>query len=225
MSTGNTLTRSGELELTGERWVFEKMHPDRTTHDQHLARYTFALRYVYNFTVLDASSGAGYGTYLMRSMADFVFGLDNSWQAIAYARQMYNTTPGLGVMQPSDFRDLGRDNFSFCVADVQELPFAADSFQAVVSFETIEHISGYIAFLREVRRVLQPGGLFLVSTPNRAIREKGIGGFHKQEWLIDEFKNLLAPYFTEADWFGQLWDGRIKQPFTDLDTFILGVLR
>lgn len=209
MSTENILRKSGELKLTAERWVFEKMHPDRSTHEQHLARYVFALGHVQQMAVLDAACGAGYGSHLMRDVAPFVCGLDICPEAIAYARHMYAKRPGL----------------VFCVADIEKLPFPRHSFQAVVSFETIEHISGYVRFLEEVRRVLEPGGVFIVSTPNRAIRNGEIGSFHKQEWLMDQFSDLLAAYFREADWFGQIWAGAIRQPFTETDIFIVGVLR
>lgn len=47
------------------------------------------------------------------------------------------------------------------------LPFAAGSFDAVLSFDVFEHIADSDAHLREVRRVLAPGGRYLLQTPNR----------------------------------------------------------
>lgn len=46
------------------------------------------------------------------------------------------------------------------------LPFGDASFDAVLSVEGIEHLENRFNFLREARRVLKPGGLLVVTTPN-----------------------------------------------------------
>lgn len=46
-------------------------------------------------------------------------------------------------------------------ADGRHLPFAHNSFDAVLSVATMEHVNGVDLFLSEVARVLRPGGLFL----------------------------------------------------------------
>ena len=48
------------------------------------------------------------------------------------------------------------------------LPFPDDSFDAVLSFETAEHIFDPAAFIGEIARVLEPGGCLLLTTPNTA---------------------------------------------------------
>jgi SAM-dependent methyltransferase len=47
------------------------------------------------------------------------------------------------------------------------LPFADASFDVVISFDVFEHIAESDAHLREVRRVLVPGGRYLLQTPNK----------------------------------------------------------
>jgi SAM-dependent methyltransferase len=47
------------------------------------------------------------------------------------------------------------------------LPFPDASFDVVMSFDVFEHIPDSDAHLREVRRVLRPGGAYLIQTPNK----------------------------------------------------------
>jgi SAM-dependent methyltransferase len=63
--------------------------------------------------------------------------------------------------------DLGRLSGPRAVrADVQALPFAERSFDAVLLLAVIEHVPSHQAALSDARRVLRPGGVLLVTTPN-----------------------------------------------------------
>lgn len=56
---------------------------------------------------------------------------------------------------------------SFTKADLNSiLPWPAETFDAVISTEGIEHLENHYSFLREVARVLKPGGFLLLTTPN-----------------------------------------------------------
>jgi SAM-dependent methyltransferase len=50
-------------------------------------------------------------------------------------------------------------------ADVTALPFADDSFDAVVLGEVIEHVADDVSALEEARRVLRPRGVAVLSVP------------------------------------------------------------
>lgn len=70
-------------------------------------------------------------------------------------------------------------NVEFRQATVPPLPFANDSFDFVISFQVIEHIKRDLELVREVKRVLRPGGKFIVTTPNAPMsltRNRGISG-------------------------------------------------
>jgi ubiquinone/menaquinone biosynthesis C-methylase UbiE len=76
---------------------------------------------------------------------------------------------------------------SLTQGSVYELPYADRSFDLVVSFSVFEHLHEYERALREVARVLEPGGLFLLGMPAvnkvmelgfRAIGFKGIDDHH-----------------------------------------------
>jgi SAM-dependent methyltransferase len=70
---------------------------------------------------------------------------------------------------------------------VYELPYESEYFDLVVCFSVFEHLSEYEKGLREVYRVLKPGGLFLLGMPSvnkmmeacfLAIGFKGINDHH-----------------------------------------------
>lgn len=58
-------------------------------------------------------------------------------------------------------------NFQFKKADATRLSLRSNTFDAVVSFDVIEHIENDKAMIEEAYRVLEDGGQLIVGTPNR----------------------------------------------------------
>jgi SAM-dependent methyltransferase len=56
---------------------------------------------------------------------------------------------------------------SLSVADIQHIPFRDGSFDLALVNEVLEHVPDDLQGLREVKRVLKPGGLLIVFSPNR----------------------------------------------------------
>ncbi|MDN5715803.1 MAG: class I SAM-dependent methyltransferase [Janibacter sp.] len=75
---------------------------------------------------------------------------------------------GLTGMTGMDvYDDVRSDRWDYVRGDVtQRLPFDDQSFDCVVAGEIIEHVPDPDSFLREIRRVLTPGGTVVLSTPN-----------------------------------------------------------
>ena len=141
-----------EKIFTGERFV-PGIDDDEIT-IEHFQRYKTVLDLVKNKVVLDAACGEGYGSSIIGTVANQVIGIDLNGEAIDRATANY-----------------GNDKVSFLTASVAELPIESNSIDVVVSFETIEHVPEevQIEFIKEVRRVLKEDGLFIISSPNRAI--------------------------------------------------------
>lgn len=65
------------------------------------------------------------------------------------------------------YDDVRSEHWDYARGDVtREMPFADASFECVVAGEIIEHVPDPDSFLREIRRVLKPGGTLIISTPN-----------------------------------------------------------
>lgn len=168
-------------EFTGERAVPGQISPDLW--NEHVVRYAFAARSADGARVLDAGCGAGYGTAMLAATANWAVGVDAAAEAVAYAREHYQ-----------------RANAAFVRADCTALPFASASFDLVVAFELIEHVAEWERALGELRRVLAPEGLCLLSTPNRLYytESRGAAGrnpFHHREFDWRELSAALAQWF------------------------------
>ena len=88
----------------------------------------------------------------------------------------------------------------FLQASAEALPFAGGSFDLLTAFEVIEHLPDWHKLIAECRRVLRPGGLFLVSTPNKLYYSEsrakdGPNPFHAHEFEYQEFREALLQVF------------------------------
>ena len=114
-------------------------------------------------------------------------GLDISEQAISHANGRYAKHYA---------------NLSFQQADVAALDvLPSSSFDLICSFETLEHLQAQEAMLAGFRRLLAPGGVLLVSTPDRH-NYSDVPGFnnehHVRELYRHEFEAMLAKEFREV---------------------------
>lgn len=80
-------------------------------------------------------------------------------------------------------------------ADLPPIPETDDhSFDAVVTFQVIEHIEQDLDFLRDIHRVLRPGGVLLLTTPNR-LMSLSRNPWHVREYAPSEMKDILERVF------------------------------
>jgi SAM-dependent methyltransferase len=171
--------------------VVEGFSPQRLV-EEHRQRYRFALRSIASRDrVVDCACGSGYGARLLAGRAASVVGIDRSLLAVAFCRR-HHALP----------------NAAYVAASAEELPLAAASADVFVAFETIEHLLAPERFLDEALRVIKPGGLFLVSTPNRLARGAPSGGLpanphHVREWSLRDLDGGLAPRFADIEYFAQ----------------------
>ena len=174
------------LQFTGERFIPGTRGEIWT---EHWHRYHFAARWVRGRRVLDVACGEGYGAALLGRHAAHVTGVDLSGEAIAHANRAYASA-----------------NVEFIEASCTRIPMPDASFDAVVSFETIEHIDAQEEFLAEAARVLKPDGVMILSCPNKleySDKRQFANEFHVKELYREELAALVARHFPNATWYGQ----------------------
>jgi len=167
---------------------------------EHAARYVFALPFAEGREVLDIACGTGYGIGLLCKTAKTVTGVDIDAATAKQAK-----------------KECGQ-NGAVLLANGVELPFPDAAFDLVTSFETLEHLHERVKFIAELGRVLRPGGILILSTPN-ANYTQPINGvpnnkFHIHEYTPDELLAELGEHFVVEKFLGQTLDARIQiSPF------------
>jgi SAM-dependent methyltransferase len=154
---------------------------------RNLARYQLVAPHVRG-TLADVGCGRGYGLEALRGRYQTGIGLDLSREFLADLRADQPETP-------------------IVLASGDRLPLADQSIDTLISFEVIEHVNDDEAFLWNLRRVLRPGGLLAISTPNRVAAsgdaERPLNKFHVREYAPEEFRALLARVFEDVELYGQ----------------------
>lgn len=168
------------LEFTGERYVSSLIGEIQ---NEHYHRYFYALAFCEGLDVLDVASGEGYGTALLGQVARSVIGVDIDRESVLFANRNYMSR---GV--------------SFQLGDATSLPVASQSVDVVVSFETIEHVADQDAFLREIRRVLRPDGVLIMSSPNKDLylKDAAENPYHLKELDKQEFLDVVSRHFANV---------------------------
>lgn len=89
----------------------------------------------------------------------------------------------------------------FISANLPPLPFEDASFDSVITFQVIEHIHNDRLFLKEIYRVLRPGGVLLLTTPNR-LQSLSRNPWHVREYTGPELAALTREYFPNVEMKG-----------------------
>lgn len=129
----------------------------------------FAQKHLVGAKILELGCGSGGRTKLFHTISDRVIGID--------------------IVDRVE--DEHKSHFQFLLADARELPFKDNAFDAVVSFDVIEHIDDEEAFIAEAFRVLRKGKWLLLGTPNRlrlSNRLKALWG-----------RKITYPYYLGSD--------------------------
>jgi SAM-dependent methyltransferase len=187
--------------VTGERVVTAEggFNP---TYQRHVATYRLCAPLLPDGKVLDLGCGVGHSFEELAPRE--TVGVDLSAEALE-----------------------GQDRETH-VADMRALPFGNATFASVLSVQSIEHVPDPESVLREVVRVLEPGGTAIFVTPNRlefARADEIIDPYHYIEFDPDELRALCAPHFASVEILGlhgsERWRVLVDEELARLD----GLLR
>ncbi len=168
--------------------AFERIEPGTVEWEayyaNHIQRYQFAAAELLRRpaeNVLDAACGVGYGShYLANQGVPRITAVDQDRHALEIASQQF-AHPAITFIE---------DDCHSLVSDASRGPF-----DAIVSFETLEHLIKPKEFLSRCRAILSPQGILLISTPNRLVSSPDSNikwHFHEQEYTASEFSALLT---------------------------------
>jgi ubiquinone/menaquinone biosynthesis C-methylase UbiE len=155
----------------------------------HTETYKFCRSYISGKKVLDYGCGSGYGTAMISENCSHVTGIDISDEAITHAKAHFKA-----------------ENLSYLKVDPADdisLPFPDASFDVVLSFQVIEHVKNVAVYLKEIERVLVPGGYVIIATPDRSRRlfsfQKSWNMWHLREYSQSQLFSTLTQYFSNVN--------------------------
>ena len=153
----------------------------------HLYAYETAAALVRPGTrVLDLGFGEGYGSEILSSAGADYRGLEVDPEIVVHARARYGPV---------------FETYDGCSIHAEE-----GAFDLVVALQVIAYLDDPVPWLREIRRVLDPEGTALITTPNRVYRlydgQRPWNRYHAREYSAAEFSQVLETTFSDVTVYG-----------------------
>lgn len=170
--------------------------------------YEFAESFAKGKNIADIGCGTGYGTVHLASFANQATGVDYSAETLENSRKEYAQVA----------------NLNFVHGKVPPVPLETESMDVVTAFQFIEHISNPVDFIRDVYRVLKPGGVFLCTTVN-AKKSLARNPFHVFEydfaWMESDFRKV----FNNVEMLGLQGNDKVNQYYRENGKWVRSILK
>ncbi len=167
----------------------EEITSDNPIHQRLFKAYVVGKEYVTGH-VLEVGCGEGRGVSLLMEKA-------SSFTAVDKIKPVIDN---LKVKHPAG---------TFISMNIPPLNgLSADTYDSVFSFQVIEHIEDDVLFLKEIHRVMRPGGIALITTPNRKM-SLSRNPWHIREYLPNELKQLAQGIFAHVEMKGITGNDRV----------------
>jgi ubiquinone/menaquinone biosynthesis C-methylase UbiE len=164
---------------------------ENVIYQRHLIAYKEAAKII-SGTVLEIGSGEGYGIMELASKADHYIAVDKYKTSISDELKAAN-------------------NITFIETNVPPLKGIEDnSVDFVVTFQVIEHIKDDKRFLREIYRVLKPGGKVMLTTPN-SLMSLSRNPWHFREYTPKEMGEVLKSSFDKYELKGVFGNEKVME--------------
>ncbi len=174
---------------------FDTENPNLWVKLEHLGRYLFAADYLRRYRpqrLADIACGMGYGLPELTQIGNTVIAVDRDSALLAAARQSWRQDPRLG-----------HGSLNCCNHDLERQPWPSvlgpATLDAIVSFETLEHLLEPEWVLAQFALALKENGFLLCSVPNVLYDPADVAGlpvnpYHKQFFGFSAFRQLLAKH-------------------------------
>jgi len=151
------------MKHTGERCIpWEAPPTKRPSFARHIRRYGWATQFAVNKSVVDLGCGCGYGTHMLSMVANGTTGLDNSMEAINFAREHFE-----------------RENCYFYQVDIEK--YLTTPHDLYIAFEILEHLDDPAALIERLH------GKLVWSLPLDRTSK-----FHKHDYNLEQATALMA---------------------------------
>ena len=167
----------------------DQITSDNPIHQRLFKAYVVARDYVFG-DVLEVGCGEGRGVGLLMEHAKSFTAVDKIEDAINDLKTKYPTGRFVSMNIPP-------------LKELQD-----NAYDSIVSFQVIEHIENDILFLKEIHRVLKPGGVALLTTPNRSM-SLSRNPWHIREYLPAELLKIAQSIFAQAEMKGITGNERV----------------
>jgi len=162
----------------------------------HESIYAFAARFARHRRVLDGACGTGYGSHLLASSgAGGVLGIDLHPQRVRYARRHFH-----------------HPNLAYRVADCDRLELSPESFDFIVSSNTLEHLGDPTRFLRSADELLTAEGQILVAVPPVLSEADVAVHAHNRYHAVPRSVQAWADLFLSMGWQFRFFAHRCSAP-------------
>ncbi|SHN14933.1 Methyltransferase domain-containing protein [Cyclobacterium lianum] len=157
----------------------DKLISDNPIHQRLLKAYIVAKEYVFG-DLLEIGCGEGRGVEVLGPQIDHYHGIDKIGDILERLRQKH-------------------PEYVFDQVVLPPMPGLKDNaYDVVVSFQVIEHIQDDLLYLREIYRVLKPGGFALISTPNIRF-SLSRNPWHIREYTPEQLRERCSRVFDKVE--------------------------
>ncbi|MDL5045028.1 class I SAM-dependent methyltransferase [Oscillatoria amoena NRMC-F 0135] len=170
--------------------------------------YEWAEEFVKGKRVADIGCGTGYGTIHLAKFAESAVGVDYSAETVAQNKK--------------DNEHITNLEFITCTVPPITLPDA--SFDVVTAFQFIEHLNDPLGFIKEAKRILKPGGVFLCTTVN-AKMSLARNPFHVFEYTFDGMEADFRKVFGDVEMIGLQGNDRVNEYYKQNAKWVRSIMK
>lgn len=168
----------------------DKLLSDNPIHQRLLKAYIAAKPFI-NGKLLELGCGEGRGISEIAPLADRYTAIDKIEKAVQKLRNRF-------------------PKYRFESGHFPPIPFPDNSFDTIVSFQVIEHLKNDDLFVKEIHRILRPGGTALLTTPNIKMTLTR-NPWHIREYTGSQLLALCQRYFRNVEMKGIAGNEKVMQ--------------